>query len=270
MQIEINEQTVDRQLVDAGMKSDYEEQAVRLLLFHLFCAIRYYRDMTYAEKVKAGFLYRKKFKNDYSLTGFLKERKRKREKKNSPLHPSYKERETEVKEKEEKTHTHFTRVADLDLEERKKRFLAECQSFGNQYDHKEINKFFTYWSMKGRKGGKMRFEREAYWDTAGCMERWMNNNIAATDEKAMLQLEKTKERAMKAKNTADQQAIAAKREEDNARLEREIAERKQGAVSYEEYLKMKAAIKREQNQACLGFAEREQARCETSKVKSEK
>ena len=51
MQIEINEQTVDRQLVDAGMKSDYEEQAVRLLLFHLFCAIRYYRDMTYAEKV---------------------------------------------------------------------------------------------------------------------------------------------------------------------------------------------------------------------------
>ena len=239
MQIEINEQTVDRQLVDAGMKSDYEEQAVRLLLFHLFCAIRYYRDMTYAEKVKAGFWYRKKFENIYSLTSFFKERKRKREKKNSPLHPSYKERETEVKEKEEKTHTHFTRVADLYLEERKKRFLAECQSFGNQYDHKEINKFFTYWSMKGRKGGKMRFEREAYWDTAGCMERWMNNNIAATDEKAMLQLEKTKERATKAKNTADQQAIAAKREEDNARLEREIAERKQGAVSYEEWLKMK-------------------------------
>ena len=86
----------------------------------------------------------------------------------------------------------------------------------------------------------MRFEREAYWDTAGCMERWMNNTIAATDEKAMLQLEKTKERATKAKNTADLQAIAAKREEDNARLEREIAERKQGAVSYEEYLKMKS------------------------------
>ena len=33
--------------------------------------------------------------------------------------------------------------------------------------------------------------------------------------------------------------VAAKREEDNARLEREIAERKQGAVSYEEYLKLK-------------------------------
>ena len=87
MQIEINEQTVDRQLVDAGMKSDYEEQAVRLLLFHLFCAIRYYRDMTYAEKVKAGFLYRKKFKNDYSLTGFLKVLKRAKKKKRKEKFP---------------------------------------------------------------------------------------------------------------------------------------------------------------------------------------
>ena len=226
-------------LEDRGLTREYKEQAVRLLLYHLYVALDIYRYMTLSEKNKAGFWYRT-FKNSYRLTGFFKERKEKREKKKSPLHPSYKERETEVKEKEEKTHTHFTRVADLDLEERKKRFLAECQSFGNQYDHKEINKFFTYWSMKGRKGGKMRFEREAYWDTAGCMERWMNNNIAATDEKAMLQLEKTKERATKAKNTADLQAIAAKREEDNARLEREIAERKQGAVSYEEYLKMKS------------------------------
>ena len=49
MQIEINEQTVDRQLVDAGIGKDAEEQAVRPMFFHLFCAIRYYRDMTYAE-----------------------------------------------------------------------------------------------------------------------------------------------------------------------------------------------------------------------------
>ena len=101
MQIEINEQTVDRQLVDAGMKSDHEEQAIRQMFFHLFCAIRYYRDMTYAEKNTAGFLYRTKFKNTYSLTGFFKERKRKRDKKSSPLHPSYKE-ESGVKDKAQK------------------------------------------------------------------------------------------------------------------------------------------------------------------------
>jgi hypothetical protein len=238
-------------------------------MHHLYSAVAMYEQMSEEDKVIIADT-QKKLRYFFDSKCDLKERKRtKTEKEGMPPHPHAKEKENK-KEKDEKTHTHLTRVADLDLEERRKRFLAECQSFGNQYDHKEINKFFTYWSMKGRKGGKMRFEREAYWDTAGCMERWMNNNIAATDEKAMLQLEKTKERATKAKNTADQQAIAAKREEDNARLEREIAERKQGAVSYEEYLKMKAAIKREQNQACLGFAEREQARCETSKVKSEK
>ena len=103
MQIEINEQTVDRQLVDAGMKSDQEEQAVRQMFFHLFCAIRYYRDMTYAEKVKAGFLYRTKFKNVYSLTGFFKERKRNRDKKSFPPHPSYKE-ESGVLGKDYKLH----------------------------------------------------------------------------------------------------------------------------------------------------------------------
>ena len=37
-----------------------------------------------------------------------------------------------------------------------------------------------------------------------------------------------------------QKAIAAEREEANAKLEQEIRERKKGAVSYEEYLKMKS------------------------------
>ena len=102
MQVEIIEQFVDRQLVDAGLKSDLEEQAVRLLLFHLCIAIDIYRHMTQAEKNKAGYWYREKLKNSFSITGFLKERKkerkRKRDKKKSPLHPSYKE-ESGVKEK---------------------------------------------------------------------------------------------------------------------------------------------------------------------------
>jgi len=37
-----------------------------------------------------------------------------------------------------------------------------------------------------------------------------------------------------------------------------------------EKLKVKAAIKREQSDACISYAKREQVRCETSKVKSEK
>ena len=79
MQIEIIEQFVDRQMVDAGLKSDFEEQAVRLLLFHLCIAIDIYRHMTQAEKNKAGYWYREELKNSFSLTGFLKERNRKRD-----------------------------------------------------------------------------------------------------------------------------------------------------------------------------------------------
>ena len=115
MQIEIIEQFVDRQMVDAGLKSDFEEQAVRLLLFHLCIAIDIYRHMTQAEKNKAGYWYREELKNSFSLTGFLKERKRKRDKKKSPLHPSYKE-ESGVKEKSQKTR-HSDVRAEQDLEE---------------------------------------------------------------------------------------------------------------------------------------------------------
>jgi hypothetical protein len=42
-------------------------------------------------------------------------------------------------------------------------------------------------------------------------------------------------------DTVQQQAIIREREEANARLERQIAERKKGAVSREEYLAMKNA-----------------------------
>ena len=235
MQIEINEQTVDRQLVDAGMKSDYEEQAVRLLLFHLFCAIRYYRDMTYAEKVKAGFLYRKKFKNDYSLTGFLKERKRKREKKNSPLHPSYKERETEVKEKEEKTLS-LAELENFALDEDQIAFWNECKQFiGKEYSYKMVQSFFVHWGEKAKKNHKMLWQYERSWNTAFRLAAWKNKSYSVNDEVAAIRLQKAKKKQAEEMNTADQQAIAAKREEDNARLEREIAERKQGAVSYEEY-----------------------------------
>ena len=269
MQIEINEQTVDRQLVDAGMKSDYEEQAVRLLLFHLFCAIRYYRDMTYAEKDKAGFLYRKKFENIYSLTSFFKERKRKREKKKSPLHPSYKERETEVKEKEEKTSLSTERATSSEIGERQKAFWAECEQYIGKYERQMVMKFFYYWAEEMNGTGIMLWETKKSWNTKFRLASWSKRSFEVNDQAAELRLAKAKGK-QQAANTADQQAIAAKREEDNARLEREIAERKQGAVSYEEYLKMKAAIKREQNQACLGFAECEQARCETSKIKKTK
>ena len=92
MNIEEIKNSIDRQLIEGGLVRDFKEQAVRQLLYHLCIAIDIYRHMTQAEKNKSGYWYREELKNSFSLTGFLKERKRKRDKKKSPLHPSYKER----------------------------------------------------------------------------------------------------------------------------------------------------------------------------------
>ena len=92
---------------------------------------------------------------------------------------------------------------------------------------------------------KMRKELETSWETAYRLEGWSMRSYQAKDETAALHLEREKKKTAKqTANVNEQQAIAAKREQDNAKLEMEIAERKQGAVSYEEYLKMKEGEKK--------------------------
>ena len=235
MQIEINEQIVDRQLADAGIGKDNEEQAVRPMFFHLFCAIRYYRDMTYAEKAKAGFLYRTKFKNVYSLTGFFKERKRNRDKKSFPPHPSYKE-ESGVLGKDYKLHIQQGDAASL-FEIRQKAFWDACLKFEPEYDRQLLLKFFCYWAEQVNGTELMLWETKKSWNMRLRLKAWSKKSYQLDDKAAALRLERAK-----GKDGAKQVTVeAAKREEDNARLEQEIAARKAGAVSYEEYLKMKEA-----------------------------
>ena len=119
---------VDSLLSDRGLVKEYKEQAVRLLLYHLYVAIDIYRYMTVAERNKAGYWYRI-FKDSYTLRNFLKERKRKRDKEKSPLHPSYK-KESGVKEKaQNNTHTaeRESSVGGVELMVRKEAFRQECQ-----------------------------------------------------------------------------------------------------------------------------------------------
>ena len=216
-------------LEDRGLTREYKEPSVRLLLYHLYVAMDIYRYMTLSEKNKAGFWYRT-FKNSYRLTGFLKERKRKRDKEKSPLHPSYKERETEVKEKEEKI---FFIAGRED-------FHQECLRYVGIYDEQRLADFYNYWS-EADSDGKMRFQKESYWNTERRLKRWMNNSYSADNTAAAIRLKRTRKKQTQEESAVNQreQAIAAKREEDNARLEQEIEARKAGAVSYEEWLKMK-------------------------------
>ena len=249
MQVEIIEQFVDRKLVDVGIKSDFEEQAVRLLLFHLCIAIDIYRHMTQAEKNKSGYWYREELKNSFSLTGFLKERKRKRDKKKSPLHPSYKE-ESGVKEKAQSSLPPLSKKEFKEsdkkkggFKERQQAFWAElepfCKDCGGKYDRQMVLKFFYYWAQEVKKTGTMRWENETAWTTEFALAGWSKKPFETYAQAANIRLERTKGKksAKAALNTSEQKAIAAEREAADAQREEATAKAKADSITMEEYLK---------------------------------
>ncbi len=98
---------------DAGVKNN------------LYFIIDIYRYMTIAEKNKSGYWFRL-FRGSYTLRNFLKERKRKRDKEKSPLHPSYK-KESGVKEKAQNNKKTNKSRGLVDFDGRKDAFRQECQ-----------------------------------------------------------------------------------------------------------------------------------------------
>jgi hypothetical protein len=233
MNIEETKNTVNNQLVENGLKEDYKEPAVRHMLFHLCIAIDIYRHMTTAERFKAGYWYRNNFQNSYSLTGFFKERKKKREKKKSPLHPSYKEDSGVVEKREETTYT--TKGEASNFGARQKAFWEACLNYEQEYGRQLLLKFFCYWAEEVKGTGLMLWETKRSWNMKLRLKAWSKKSYQLDDQTAALRLERAKAKATPKQPTID----AAEREEANARLEREIAERKQGAISYEAYLRQK-------------------------------
>lgn len=153
------------------------------------------------------------------LAAFLKERKKRGEKKKSPRTPLIKEKKPEKIEKE-------TSVCVADAKEF---FRQECLQYIGQYDKQLVADFYYYWS-EASKRGTMRFQRQKYWDTEKRLKRWCKNQYSSDITSAALRLERLKKK---------EPERTTEREDENARLEQEIAERKRNAVSYEEYLKMK-------------------------------
>ena len=90
----------------------------------------------------------------------------------------------------------------------------------------------------------MLWETKKSWNTKFRLAAWSKRSFEVNDQAANIRLQKAKNGGkLQTTNTAEQQAIAAKREQDNAKLEQEIEERKAGAVSHEEYLRMKSTQK---------------------------
>lgn len=237
MNIEETTKKVDLLLQDRGLTSEYQEQAVRQLLYHLFVAIEIYKFMTVAERNKSGWWYRTYFKNIFPLSGFLKERKRKRDKEKSPLHPSYK-KENGVLEKDEKTTECATRNGADALEGKREAFRKECLSFVGRYDSQRVADFYHYWAEESAEKGKMLWETLPSWNTKFRMARWMNNQYTSAITAAGIRLRKTKKRAVEETKVTEQQVAAARqRMIADEKREQETAEAKANSVSLEDYLK---------------------------------
>lgn len=232
MKIELIEANVDQTLELRGLVKEGNEQQVRLLLYHLYVSVSIWKLMSFDERFKA--LRWKKILGDvFSLKNYLKKRKNKKDKvfPSSALLPI----EKEIKEKEVENIYIKGDVAKSSLEERKKAFLEECEQFVERYGRDNVNDFYVYWSEESARDKKMLWEYQRTWSTAKRMYKWSRNPINGARKAAAIRLAQAeKKTTQQAVNTEVQKQIAAQREADNARREKELAERKAQAASMEE------------------------------------
>ena len=240
MQIENLDNDIVRQLENNGLKKGDREQPVKLLLTLTYMAVKMYWTMSPEDRALASD-WHKTFSSCFSLKNFLSERQRSSRKKSSPPAPPYLDKE--VQDKDEIPSLSPAREKRT-LKVRQELFWNELLTFEGEYDRQMLLAFYYYWAEKVTGRRKMKMEVETSWETKHRLAAWAQRSFNKNDEAAALHLEREKKKTAKqAANTQELQAIAAKRAQDNEKLEREIAERKAGAVSYEEYLRQKESKK---------------------------
>ena len=121
------------------------------------------------------------------------------------------------------------------VDERRKKFWTELEQYIGKYDRQMVLKFYYYWAEEMKGIDQMRWEIQKSWNTSYRLAAWSKRSYNKDDQAAELRLAKAKGK----QQAAEQQTMTAERDDNNARLEQEIAERKASAVSYEEWLKMK-------------------------------
>ena len=110
----------------------------------------------------------------------------------------------------------------------------------DKFDNQRLADFFNYWSEENKKDGKMRFEKQRFWNIERRLKRWMNISYSVDNTAAALRLEKAQKGKSKEQATAkQQQALVAQRDESNEQLFQTIEENKKKAISHEEYLAQK-------------------------------
>ena len=224
MQIEQIVQMESDKLELSGLFDERSQEPVKGLLLYLYTAVDIWMLLSPDDRRSVrGF--NEFFEKERVVKLFLKELKSKKNKEKTAPAPHRKEKN--IKEKVQKT-THTNACAKPSLEERKKAFWNELLQFEGKYKRKMLLKFFYYWAEEMEDLDLMKWEVEKA------------NKSFNIKYRLGLERVKGKKSAPQAVNTQEEQALAAKRAEDNEKLDREIAARKQGAVSYEEYLNMKS------------------------------
>ena len=223
--IETIERYVDQVLeVNGFCKGDKE--LLRQLLHRLYTAASIFHLMTDEQRALIGRI-------QTELSAFfvtkivLKERKRRGKKRNISPTPPIKENKGQVKDEKNSLSA-----------ARREAFHQECLEFVDEFDNQRLADFFNYWSEEDTKSGRMRFEKQRFWNTERRLKRWMKNEITSDITAAALRLEKAKRGKSKEQDSAKQQ-VAVERDDANDRLFQQIEENKAKAVSYEEYLAKK-------------------------------
>ena len=240
MQVEQIVQMESDKLELSGLFDERSQEPVKGLLLYLYTAVDIWMLLSPDDR-RSVRNFNVFFEKERVIKLFLKELKSKKNKEKTAPAPHRKEKNK--KEKSQKTR-HSDAHAKQDLEERKKAFWNELLKYENKYGRQMLLKFYYYWAEELENLNMMKWEAEKArrsFDIKCRLGIWSKRSYETDDQAADIHLErvKGKKSAKAAVNTQEEQAIAAKRAEDNEKLEQEIAERKQGAVSYEEYIRQK-------------------------------
>ena len=227
MQIEVIERYVDQVLeVNGFCKGDKE--LLRQLLHRLYTAATMFHLMTEEQRALIGRI-QTELSPFFVTKCNLKEGKRKGRKRKIPPTPPIKVKEGQVKDQKI-----------LFIAARRENFRNECLKYVDKFDNQRLADFFNYWSEENKKDGKMRFEKQRFWNIERRLKRWMNISYSVDNTAAALRLEKAQKGKSKEQATAkQQQAIVAQRDESNEQLFQAIEESKRNAISHEEYLAQK-------------------------------
>lgn len=181
-----------------------------------------------------------------------KREKTKKKKKEIPPTPPIVEKEKE-KEKETKTRLRTSCACEssegeeergdisagctVELDRRREQFHQQCLQLCHRYDNERLTDFFNYWSEEDATG-RMRWERQRFWNLEKRVARWMKNQYASDCTAAALRLSKARQRQQgdAQRQQADADA-AARREAQRLERERQREADRRGAETTAEYLR---------------------------------